>query len=164
MRRYRNSEEENRRRKQAAEAGRQRAAAERPLQLLTNTPNSVSNLPSAGLGRLAILPNEVIMMILNNCSLRSLIRLERVNKAAKQIANLLYDFPFVKETARGAIQRARPEYRHIMFKILKITTFRGLRQLLTTYDCELCRKPGSFRMVKVKVLCENCYMKKPGRR
>ncbi|KAF3070738.1 putative f-box domain containing protein [Daldinia childiae] len=150
---------EARRRRLAAETGRQRAAAARPLQIITteSETESLSEVDVTGLGRLADLPNEVIMIVFNNCSLRSLLRLERVNKAAKTFVNLLQDIEYIKATAKGIIQRAVPHYRNFMFTILKITTYHGLRYLLTTFTCETCGKPGSFRMIKVKVLCEDCH-------
>ncbi|OTA51966.1 hypothetical protein K449DRAFT_258445 [Hypoxylon sp. EC38] len=149
-------QEQARRRRLAVEAARQRAAIERPLQIIPSQPEPISDDPITGLGRLAILPNEIIMIVFDNCSLRSLLRLERVNKAAKKFVSLLHDIVFVRETAQGIIQRAVPQFRTIMFTILKITTYHGLRQLLATYTCETCGKPGSFRMVKVKVLCDEC--------
>ncbi|KAI1371732.1 hypothetical protein F4677DRAFT_434485 [Hypoxylon crocopeplum] len=154
-----NSREANRRR-QAAEAGRHRAAAQRPLQVIAMPPPSISDVPATGMGQLATLPNEVIMVVFGNCSLRTLMRLERVNKAAKTFVSLLRDIVFVRSTAKGIIERAVPSYRRFMFTILKITTYRGLRYLLTTYDCEVCGKPGKFQMIKVKVLCEDCHSKK----
>ncbi|KAI1104832.1 hypothetical protein F4804DRAFT_306014 [Jackrogersella minutella] len=144
------------RRRQAAEAGRQRAAAERPLQFVISPTESTSDGAVTGLGLLAVLPNEIITMVFDNYTLRSLLRLERVNKAAKVFVRQLRDIAFVRETARGIIQRAVPYYRKFMFTILKITTYRGLCHLFTTYVCETCGKPGSFRLVKVKVLCDTC--------
>ncbi|KAI1406797.1 hypothetical protein F5Y13DRAFT_9473 [Hypoxylon sp. FL1857] len=149
-------QEQARLRRQAVEAARQRAAVERPLRMVSGPSVPVSDVPVTGLGRLATLPNEIIMIVFDNCSLRSLLRLERVNKAAKKFVSLLHDIVFVRETARGIIQRAAPQFRNIMFTILKITTYHGLRQLLATYTCETCGQPGSFRMVKVKVLCDEC--------
>ncbi|KAI0846499.1 hypothetical protein F5Y00DRAFT_243762 [Daldinia vernicosa] len=155
---YRQSRElEARRRRLAAEAGRQRAAAARPLQIITTESEPLAEVDVTGLGRLANLPNEIIMVVFNNCSLYSLLRLERVNKAAKTFVNLLQDIEYIKATAKGIIQRAVPHYRNFMITILKITTYHGLRYLLTTFTCELCGKPGSFRMIKVKVLCEDCH-------
>ncbi|KAI1798663.1 hypothetical protein F4811DRAFT_547685 [Daldinia bambusicola] len=149
-----------RRRRLAAEAGRQRAAAVRPIQTITTGPAPLSEVDVAGLGRLATLPNEIITMVFNNCSLRSLMRLERVNKAARKFVSLLQDIDYIRETARGIIQRAVSHYRKFIFTILKITTYQGLRYLLTTFTCEACGKPGSFRMIKVKVLCEDCHNSK----
>ncbi|KAI0112331.1 hypothetical protein F4776DRAFT_640906 [Hypoxylon sp. NC0597] len=149
-------QEQARRRRLAVEAARQRAAIERPIQIISDPPEPISDVPVTGLGHLATLPNEIIMIVFDNCSLRSLLRLERVNKAAKTFVSLLHDIVFVRETAKGIIQRAVPQFRTIMFTILKITTYHGLRQLLATYTCETCGKPGSFRMVKVKVLCDEC--------
>ncbi|KAI1382893.1 uncharacterized protein F4822DRAFT_422993 [Hypoxylon trugodes] len=148
--------QEDARRRAAAEAGRQRAAAERPVRPLINSSRSISDVPTNGLGQLAILPNEIIIVVFDNCTLRSLLRLERVNKAAKDFVNLLHDIEHVRETAKGIVQRAKPHYRKFMLTILKITTYRGLRYLLTNFTCETCGQPGSFRMVKVKVLCDTC--------
>ncbi|KAI2602498.1 hypothetical protein GGR54DRAFT_644987 [Hypoxylon sp. NC1633] len=157
MHRHHWHEEEANRRGQAAEAGYHRAAAQRPLRVITSPPVPFSDVPVSGFGRLATLPNEVIMVVFGNCSLRTLLRLERVNKAAKTFVSLLPDIVFVRNTAKNIIERAVPHFRKIMFTILKITTYNGLRQLLTTYTCEVCGKPGSFRMVKVKVLCDGCH-------
>ncbi|KAI2611355.1 uncharacterized protein GGS25DRAFT_192405 [Hypoxylon fragiforme] len=151
------------RRRSAAELGRRRAAAQRPLRVTPNT-SDVPNVPITGLGRLDNLPNEVILLVFTQCNLRSLLRLERVNKAAKKLVALLPGLPFVRSTAKGIIEHATPPFRHIMFTILKITTYCGLRHLLTTYECEVCDEPGSFRMVKVKVLCDKCNSKKLGGR
>ncbi|KAI1471854.1 uncharacterized protein F4812DRAFT_455956 [Daldinia caldariorum] len=97
-------------------------------------------------------------------NLRSLMRLERVNKAAKKFASLLQDIDYIRKTVRGIIQRAVSHYRKFIFTILKITAYHGLRYFLTTFTCETCGKPGSFRMIKVKVLCEDCHdsKKQPG--
>ncbi|KAI1134283.1 hypothetical protein F5Y05DRAFT_237194 [Hypoxylon sp. FL0543] len=160
MRRHPWFQEQAHRRRLAVEAGHQRAAAERPLQLVSSPIEPISDVPVTGLGRLATLPNEVIMIVFYNCTLRSLLRLERVNRAAKKFVSLLHDIVFVRETAKGIIQRAVPQFRKIMFTVLKITTYHGLRQLLATYTCETCGKPGSFRMVKVKVLCDECNTSK----
>ncbi|KAK6955273.1 hypothetical protein Daesc_002905 [Daldinia eschscholtzii] len=149
-----------RRRRLAAEAGRQRAAAARPLQVITTKPAPLSEADVAGLGRLATLPNEIIIMVFDSCSLRSLMRLERVNKAAKKFVSFLQDIDYIRETAKGIVQRAVSHYRKFMFTILKITAYHGLRYLLTTFTCETCGKPGSFRMIKVKVLCDECQNSK----
>ncbi|KAI0891327.1 hypothetical protein F4806DRAFT_309904 [Annulohypoxylon nitens] len=148
--------EEHRRRIQAAEAGRQQAAAARPLRLISGQPEPISDVAIAGLGLLDTLPNEIIMIVFDNCTLRTLLRLERVNKAAKKFVSLLDRIEYIKETAKGIIQRAKPPYLQIMFTIMKITTYQGLHDLFTTFICEKCRKPGSFRIKKVKVLCDTC--------
>ncbi|KAI2625396.1 hypothetical protein GGS26DRAFT_200368 [Hypomontagnella submonticulosa] len=150
---------EAQRRQLAAEAGRIRAAATRPLQVWS-PPASQPNIAPTSLGKLARFPNEIVLLILSKCSMRTLLRLERVNNAAKNFVSCLYDIDFVKDTVKGIIERAKAPYRKIMFTILKITMYQGLRRLLTTYTCEMCGKPGSFRMPKVKVLCDNCTLPK----
>ncbi|KAI0880157.1 uncharacterized protein GGS22DRAFT_175672 [Annulohypoxylon maeteangense] len=159
MNRYRHSWhlEEHRRRVRAAEVGRQQAAAARPLRI-ARPPQPISDVPVAGLGLLDTLPNEVIMIVFNNCTLLSLLRLERVNKAAKKLVGLLDRVGYIKETAKGIVGRAKPPYRQIRFTILKIKTYQGLHDLLTTFICEKCGKPGSFRIKKVKVLCDICCL------
>ncbi|KAI1206521.1 uncharacterized protein F4807DRAFT_223301 [Annulohypoxylon truncatum] len=148
--------EERHRRMRAAEAGRQQAAAARPLRVIASPPQPVSDVAVAGLGLLDTLPNEVIMIVFENCTLRSLLRLERVNKAARKLVSLLDRIEYIRETTKGIIERAKPPYRQIMFTILKIKTYQGLHDLLTTFICEKCAKPGSFRIKKVKVLCDSC--------
>ncbi|KAI2468835.1 hypothetical protein F4781DRAFT_396504 [Annulohypoxylon bovei var. microspora] len=152
--------EEHRRRMRAAEAGRQQAAAARPLRVIAGPPQPISDVAVAGLGLLDTLPNEIIMIILANCTLRSLLRLERVNRAARKLVGMLYRIEYIRETAKGIVERASPPYRQFMFTILKISTHQGLCHLLTTYTCETCGKPGSFRMKKVKVLCDICCSSK----
>ncbi|KAI1453163.1 hypothetical protein F4805DRAFT_444685 [Annulohypoxylon moriforme] len=148
--------EEHRRRMRAAEAGRQQAAAARPLRVIASPPRPISDVAVAGLGLLDTLPNEVIMIIFSNCTLPSLLRLERVNKAARKFTSLLDRIEYIRETAKGIVERATPSYRRFMFVILKIQTYQGLHHLLTSFICEKCGKPGSFRMKKVKVLCDVC--------
>lgn len=147
-----------RRRSQAVEASRQRAALLRPLHLIPNAAELPSDEAVAGLGLLAYLPNELIMNILAHCTLHALLRLQQVNKIAREMIQLLPDIAYVSETAKGIMQRAKPAFRHFMSKILRITTYHGLRQLLLSKECESCSKQGgSFRMTRVKVLCDGCY-------
>lgn len=148
--------EEANRRREAAAAGRQRAAAERPIQMATNQPDSAPTQALTGMGKLDKLPNEIISQVVENCTLKTLLRFERVNRVAKEFVSLLRNIVYVRETARGIILRAAPMYRKVMFTILKITTYYGLRRLLTSDVCERCAKPGSFRILKNKVLCDNC--------
>ncbi|KAI0381662.1 hypothetical protein F5Y04DRAFT_280742 [Hypomontagnella monticulosa] len=133
----------------AQEAGRLRAAAVRPLRLCL-PPGSTPELPRTGLGKLRGLPDEVILIMLSKCTLRTLLRLERVNKAINGFIKCLFDYAHVKDTAKGIVRRATAHYRKFMFTIIKITTYQGLRHLLATYTCEKCGNPGSFRMVKAK--------------
>ncbi|ORY68948.1 uncharacterized protein BCR38DRAFT_482423 [Pseudomassariella vexata] len=143
---------------EAMERAQMYVAAMRPIQPVTSSPDHKSSQdPVAGLGRLAILPNEIVMTVLEQSTPRTLTRLLRINKAASTMVRLLPEFAYVRETARGIMERAQGHYLIIMKKLFGILTYRGMRQLLMSKVCEKCDKAGSsFRMVKVKVLCDEC--------
>ncbi|KAI0099126.1 hypothetical protein GGR51DRAFT_401254 [Nemania sp. FL0031] len=115
----------------------------------------------AGLGRLAIFPNEVIMLILAHCTMRTLLNLTRVNRGAREFIHLLPDFQYVKSTLMLQLDRASPVYQKLLIGILKITTYNGLRFLTTTRQCEKCNGSlASFRVTRLKVLCNNCFVRR----
>ncbi|EMR68626.1 putative f-box domain containing protein [Eutypa lata UCREL1] len=139
------------------ERAQRRAAIIRPLASLPTPPVAASAEAVAGLGRLAVLPNEGVMIVLQHCSLQTLSRARLVNKAFDLMVRLLPDYRYVVHTVGGIMRRARPNYRVVMAKLEAILTFKGLRHLLLSHTCEKCGQGGgSFRLVKVKVLCDEC--------
>ncbi|KAI0010065.1 hypothetical protein F4779DRAFT_616945 [Xylariaceae sp. FL0662B] len=139
-------------------AARQRVAILRPLRLIPNAAELPPDETVAGLGLLEYLPNEVIMVIFGQCTLHALLRVQRVNKIAQEMIQLLPDIAYVKDTVRGIMERAKPRFRQFMSKILRITTYNAIRQLLLSKECESCGgQGGSFRIVRVKVLCDRCF-------
>ncbi len=148
---------------EAMEAAQRRAAIIRPLESLPTPSVPASAEAVTGLGRLAILPNEVVMFVLRYCTLRTLLRFRRVNKAAGMMMRLLPDLAYVKITVEGILARATPIYRTVMTKLMAILTFNGLRHLLMSNKCEKCGKGGgSFQMTRVKVLCGDCHPENQG--
>ncbi|RYP74529.1 hypothetical protein DL771_003003 [Monosporascus sp. 5C6A] len=110
----------------------------------------------AGLGRLASLPNEVVMIVLQHCTIRTLFKLQRVNRATGMMVRLLPNFSHVTNTAKDMLERA------LVKRLIAILTFNGLRHLLTSNTCENCGKGGSsFQITKVKVLCYECRAPPP---
>ncbi|RYP43217.1 hypothetical protein DL768_010037 [Monosporascus sp. mg162] len=133
------------------EVAQQRAEIVRPLQSLLASAVPVSAEAVAGLGRLAFLPNEVVMIVLQHCTVRTLFTLQRVNRATGMIVRLLPDFSHVKNTARDMLERA------LVKRLIAILTFSRLRHLLMSNTCENCGKGGSsFLITKIKVLCYEC--------
>lgn len=121
----------------------------------------ISTEAVAGLGRLAVLPNEVVMMILAHCTLRALLNLTLVNRGARELVDLLPDFSCVKSTVMLQLERASPTYQKLLIKVLKITTYTGLHFLTTTHQCEQCGGSlASFRVTRLKVLCDNCFVRR----
>ncbi|RYP26985.1 hypothetical protein DL767_007848 [Monosporascus sp. MG133] len=136
---------------EAMEVAQQRAAIVRPLQSLLSPTVPASAEAVAGLGRLAFLPNEVVMIVLQHCTVRTLFRLQRVNRATGMMVRLLPDFSHVKNTAKDMLERA------LVKRLITILTFNELRHLLMSNTCENCGKGGSsFLITKVKVLCYEC--------
>ncbi|KAI1492206.1 hypothetical protein F5X96DRAFT_407856 [Biscogniauxia mediterranea] len=142
-------------------------AAARPLRPVASPPLPGRSVPAAaavaGLGRLALLPNETIMLVLAQCTLCTLLALLRVNRAAAELVRLLPRFAFVRETALVTVLRATRLYRRVMARILRIVTYEALRALLTGSECEACGRAGAgFRMARVRVLCDGCYHGRKG--
>ncbi|KAI1631973.1 hypothetical protein F4809DRAFT_657045 [Biscogniauxia mediterranea] len=139
-------------------------AAARPLRPVASPPLPGRSVPAAavaGLGRLALLPNETIMLVLAQCTLCTLLALLRVNRAAAELVRLLPRFALVRETALVTVLRATRLYRRVMARILRMVTYEALRALLTGSECEACGRAGAgFRMARVRVLCDGCYGRK----
>ncbi|KAI3317579.1 hypothetical protein HD806DRAFT_364219 [Xylariaceae sp. AK1471] len=136
-----------------------RLTARRPLILGQDFSRiEISTEVIAGLGCLAILPNELIMMILSHCTMRTLLSLMRVNRGIREFVNLLPDFHSVKCAIKLQLERASPAYQQLLATILKITTYAGLRYLTTTRICEKCNGPlAKFQVTRLKVLCDGCF-------
>ncbi|KAI8625087.1 hypothetical protein F5Y19DRAFT_451596 [Xylariaceae sp. FL1651] len=147
------------RRRQGRESTYHRLTVARPLILGQDFSRvEISTEAIAGLGRLAILPNEVIMIIFTNCTMRTLLNLLRVNRGSREFVGLLPDFDLVRTTVMLQMERAKPNYQQLLVRIIKITTYAGLRFLTTTRHCETCGGPlASFRVTRVKVLCDGCF-------
>lgn len=157
----------------AMERAQQRAAIIWPLTSLppSSMPTALGGAASAGavtgLGQLAVLPNEIVMVVLQQCSLHTLSRVRLVNRAFDMMVRLLPDYGYIVNTVLGIMRRAVPFYRDILSKLQVILTFRGLRHLLMSRTCEMCGGDGksgdaataSFRLAKVKVLCDQCNTK-----
>ncbi|RYO78043.1 hypothetical protein DL766_010095 [Monosporascus sp. MC13-8B] len=136
---------------EAMETAQERPAIVRPPQRLLSPAVPASVEAVAGLGRLASLPNEVVMMVLQHCTVRTLFKLQRVNRAAAMMVRLLPNFSYVANTAKGMLERA------LVKRLITILTFTGLRHLLMSNTCEKCGKEGSsFLITQVKVLCYEC--------
>ncbi|KAI0412347.1 hypothetical protein F5X98DRAFT_367341 [Xylaria grammica] len=150
------------RRRQSRVATFHRLALSRPLLSgpdFSHVP--ISTEAVAGLGGLAALPNEVIMMILAHCTMRALLHLGRVNRGARELVHLLPDFDRVKSTVMLQLERASPPYQQMLIKVLKITTYTGLHFLTTTHQCEKCGGSlASFRVSRLKVLCDDCFVRR----
>ncbi|KAK6840881.1 hypothetical protein PG987_001741 [Apiospora arundinis] len=111
----------------------------------------------AGLGDLDYLPIEVVMIVLEHCTLRALLRLQRVNRTACTMVRCLRDFESVADTIKGNKARARGPYPKIWATLMRINTFQGLRQLMLCKVCDKCGDKGAkLRVAKVKILCEKC--------
>ncbi|RYP76440.1 hypothetical protein DL770_007232 [Monosporascus sp. CRB-9-2] len=133
------------------EVAQQRAAIVRPLQSLLTPAVPASAEAVAGLGRLAFLPNEVVMMVLQHCTVRTLFKLQRVNRATGMMVRLLPNFSHITNAAKGMLERA------IVKRLIAILTFNRIRHLLMSNTCENCGKGGSsFQITMVKVLCYEC--------
>ncbi|KAI0876146.1 hypothetical protein GGS24DRAFT_254122 [Hypoxylon argillaceum] len=150
------------RRRQIQEATHHRLIATRPLVLGQDLSLvEVSAEAVAGLGQLAILPNEVIMLILAHCTMRALLNLSRVNRGASEFVHLLPDFHSVKSTVMLQLERASPTYQKLLVGVLKITTYTGLHFLTTARQCEKCSGPlARFRVTRLKVLCDGCFVQR----
>lgn len=113
---------------------------------------------TAGLGDLDYLPNEILMVVLEHCTLRTLLRLLRVNRMAGTMVRCLRDFDSVAETVKGNKARARGPYPRIWATLVRINTFQGMRQLMMGRTCDKCGDgKAKLRVAKVKVLCDKCY-------
>ncbi|KAJ8126698.1 hypothetical protein O1611_g6941 [Lasiodiplodia mahajangana] len=150
------------RRRQSQIATHYRLMATRPLVLGQDLSLvQISTEAVAGLGWLAIFPNEVIMLILAHCTMRTLLNLTRVNRGAREFVHLLPDFHYVKSTLMLQLDRASPAYQKLLIGILKITTYSGLHFLTTTRQCEKCSGSlASFRVTRLKVLCNDCFVRR----
>lgn len=112
---------------------------------------------AAGLGDLDYLPTEVLMIVLEHCTLRTLLRLLRVNRAAHTMVRCLREFNAVADTVKGNKARARGPYPKIWATLVHINTFQGMRQLMMGKTCGKCGNDGvKLRVAKVKVLCDKC--------
>jgi hypothetical protein len=152
----------------------------RPVTLVSYEVDETPRFPVTGLGKLAILPNEVIMLILHRCTPCSLMHIMRANKAGHEMVENLPSWAFVmqvrnasrhewlvevasvvdsSQTGRGIMSRARPHYQTVLKLLLRVVSFDGLSVLLTSHICEECSKNGSaLRMDMAKVLCESCFL------
>ncbi|KAK8084084.1 hypothetical protein PG996_002865 [Apiospora saccharicola] len=102
-------------------------------------------IAAAGLGDLDYLPTEVLMIVLEHCTLRTLLRLLRVNRSANTMVRCLRDFDSIWAT------------------LIRLNTFQGMRQLMMGKTCDKCGDGGAkLRVAKVKVLCDKC--ESPSRR
>ncbi|RYP08660.1 hypothetical protein DL764_001788 [Monosporascus ibericus] len=141
---------------EAMEVARQRAAVVRPLQSLLTPAVPASAEAVAGLGTLACLPNEVVMIVLQHCTVRALFKLLRVNRATGMMVRLLPNFSHVTNIAKDMLERA------LVKRLIAILTFNELRHLLMSKTCENCGKGGSsFLVTKIKVLCYECRAPPP---
>ncbi|KAI1299917.1 hypothetical protein F5Y03DRAFT_397426 [Xylaria venustula] len=141
---------------------RHHLALVRPLILDNGVAHvQISTEAITGLGKLAILPNEAIMVVLAHCTMPTLLRLTVVNRSARELVGLLPDFSTVKSTVMLQLERASPTYRILLAKVLKITTYDGLHFLMTTHQCEQCDGSlAKFRVTRLKVLCDNCFVRR----
>ncbi|KAK8087623.1 hypothetical protein PG997_002584 [Apiospora hydei] len=131
-----------------------------PLTTTTNTDGGANkdNPMEAGLGDLDYLPTELVMIVLEHCTLRTLLRLLRVNHAAHTMVCCLRDFDAVADTIQGNKARARGPYPKIWATLMRINTFHGMRQLMLGKTCDKCGGEGAkLRVAKVKVLCDKCH-------
>ncbi|KAK7941564.1 uncharacterized protein PG986_013951 [Apiospora aurea] len=134
-----------------------------PLSTTTNTDggdDTNNNNPiEAGLGDLDYLPTELVMIVLEHCTLRTLLRLLRVNHTANAMVCCLRDFDAVADTIQGNKARARGPYPKIWASLMRINTFRGMRQLMLGKTCDKCgsEEGAKLRVAKVKVLCDKCH-------
>ncbi|KAK7968709.1 hypothetical protein PG988_007782 [Apiospora saccharicola] len=120
-------------------------------------------IAAAGLGDLDYLPTEVLMIVLEHCTLRTLLRLLRVNRSANTMVRCLRDFNSVAERIKGNKARARGPYPKIWATLIRLNTFQGMRQLMMGKTCDKCGDGGAkLRVAKVKVLCDKC--ESPSRR
>lgn len=134
----------------------------RPLilgQTLSHAETSTEAI--AGVGSLAILPNEVVMVILFQCTMRTLLNFTLVNRCFLELVNLLPDFRVVRSSVKLQLERAKPLYQQLLRRILKFTTYAGLRFLIMARECEKCHGTlASFRVSRVQVLCEGCFTRR----
>ncbi|CAJ2510668.1 Uu.00g062930.m01.CDS01 [Anthostomella pinea] len=128
--------QQSRTRREAVEAAELRIAIARPLSMRLDATRVISDDAVTGLGKLALLPNEVIMLVFANSTLHSLLRLLRVNRAARQFVRLLPSFADVTSSVKLQMSRAKPPYRRLLATVLKNTTYNALRFLITTHDSE----------------------------
>ncbi|KAJ8119598.1 hypothetical protein ONZ43_g3486 [Nemania bipapillata] len=159
---YANRNAEAARRRQSQATTHHRLIATRPLVLSQDLSLiDASTEAVAGLGWLAIFPNEIIMLILANCSMRTLLNLTRVNRSARELVHLLPDFHSVKSTVVLQLERANPTYQKLLVGVLKITTYNGLHFLTTSRQCEKCNGSlARFRVTRLKVLCDGCFVRR----
>lgn len=146
--------------REAMRAARERTAIERPLQMVPGLDTSAATTePIRGLGRLAELPNEVVMVVIGHCTPRAVLRLLCVNRAFAAMVKLLPDFEYIFGTAKGIMERAKPAFKKVFSLQLRFLTYNGLRGLLLGRQCESCGGTDgtSFRLNKVKVLCDRCF-------
>ncbi|KAI0966102.1 hypothetical protein F4678DRAFT_307034 [Xylaria arbuscula] len=141
---------------------RHHLALSRPLILDNGIAHvQISTEAITGLGELAILPNETIMVVLAHCTMPTLLRLTAVNRSARELVGLLPDFSSVKSTVMLQLERANPTHQALLAKVLKITTYNGLHFLMTTHQCEQCDGSlAKFRVTRLKVLCDNCFVRR----
>ncbi|KAK8036523.1 hypothetical protein PG991_001660 [Apiospora marii] len=119
--------------------------------------DTTMTMAAAGLGDLDYLPTEVLMIVLEHCTLRALLRLLRVNRTANTMVRCLRDFDSVADTIKGNKARARGPYPEIWAKLVRINTFHGMRQLMLCKTCDKCGDgKAKLRVAKVKILCEKC--------
>ncbi|KAK8054859.1 hypothetical protein PG993_000086 [Apiospora rasikravindrae] len=112
----------------------------------------------AGLGDLDYLPTELVMIVLEHCTLRTLLRLLRVNRMAITMVRCLRDFDAVANTIQGNKARARGPYPKIWATLMRLNTFHGMRQLMLCKTCDKCGDEGAkLRVAKVKILCDKCH-------
>ncbi|KAK8043868.1 hypothetical protein PG994_012706 [Apiospora phragmitis] len=119
--------------------------------------NSSNPTTPAGLGDLDHLRAEVVMIVLEHCTLRTLLRLLRVNRTARALVRCLRGFDSVADTTKGNRARARGAYHRIWTTLVRIHPFHGLRLLLTGKMCDKSGGAGArLRVAKVKILCDKC--------
>ncbi|KAI0156343.1 hypothetical protein GGR57DRAFT_491456 [Xylariaceae sp. FL1272] len=136
-----------------------RVRVTQPLVLGTDVSRiSVTAEAVSGMGTLALLPNEIIILVLAHCTLPTLLRFLAVNRAARQYVYGIPDFHLVKNDVRLQLERSQPFYQRLMFKILKFHTFGGMRFFVMARNCEKCGDSlAQFRLTRVKVLCDGCF-------
>ena len=130
-----------------------------PTTTSTNTEGGggPENAVLPGLGDLDFLPIEVLMMVLEQCTLRTLLRVLRINRRANAMVHCLRDLDSVADTIRGNKARACGPYLMTWAMLMRSKTFQGLRQLMLSKTCDRCGDKGArLRVAKVKVLCDKC--------
>lgn len=121
-------------------------------QTLLNSPYASSAfIPALPLGTMAILPNEVILAIVNELDIESCFNLRKVSRMGREMVGNTLEFGRIVTHAPACLQAM------LQTGVARWYTFRDLDHIMSLRDCELCHKLAAYvYLPTLTKACDRC--------